>query len=429
VTGQRVDEAMTRVHHDEWARVVAILARRFGDLDVAEDAAAEAFATAAERWPIDGLPPNPGGWLTTTATRKAIDRLRREAQRDAKHQAARMLEDDTPHEPTGPVEDDRLRLVFTCCHPALAMEARVAVTLRLLGGLTVAEIARAFLVSEAAMAQRITRAKAKIKAAGIPFRVPSDTDIRERLASVLAVVYLVFNEGYLAGAGDDPLRVDLTDEAIRLGRLLRSLLPEDGEVAGLLALMLLTDARRSARVSRTGELVTLDEQDRGAWDRALIAEGRALLEERIAAVAAGGEAPGRYQLLAAISAVHTDAPSARDTDWSAIAALYGRLAELDPSPIVRLNRAVAVAEVDGPSVALAEVDRLAQVLGGYHALHATRADLLRRLGRSAESRTAYDRAIELAGNPAERAYLTRRRDQLAVEDAGERSSDDRTTND
>ncbi|TQM57349.1 RNA polymerase sigma factor [Humibacillus xanthopallidus] len=413
MTRPPVDDVLTRVHHEEWARVVAALARRFGDLDIAEDAAAEAFATAAERWPRDGIPPNPGGWLTTTATRKGIDRLRRESRRDAKHQAALMAHDDTPHEPTGPVEDDRLRLVFTCCHPALAMEARVALTLRLLGGLTVAEIARAFLVQETAMAQRITRAKAKIKAAGIPYRVPSADDIRERLAGVLAVVYLVFNEGYLAGEGDDPLRVDLTDEAIRLGRLLRDLLPDDGEVAGLLALMLLTDARRSARVSRTGELVTLDEQDRGAWDRALIAEGRALVEERIAAVAAGGEPPGRYQLQAAISAVHTDAPSARDTDWSTIVALYGRLVVLDPSPVVRLNRAVAMAEVDGPSVALAEVDRLGEALDRYHAYHATRADLLRRLGRSGESRAAYDRAIALAGNPAERAYLARRRDQLA----------------
>ena len=413
MTGQPVGEAITRIHHEEWARVVAGLARRFGDLDIAEDAAAEAFATAAERWPRDGLPPNPGGWLTTTATRKGIDRLRRESQRDAKHQAAQMAFDDTPHEPTGPVEDDRLRLVFTCCHPALAVKARVALTLRLLGGLTVSEISRAFLVQETTMAQRITRAKAKIKAARIPYRVPSAGDIRERLAGVLAVVYLVFNEGYLAGEGDDPVRADLTDEAIRLGRLLRDLLPDDGEVAGLLALMLLTDARRSARVSRTGELVTLDEQDRGAWDRALIAEGRALVDERIRAVAAGGEQPGRYQLQAAISAVHTDALSAHDTDWSTIVALYGRLVVLDPSPIVRLNRAVAVAEVDGAEVALAEVDRLAEVLDGYHAFHATRADLLRRLGRSGESRTAYDRAIALAGNAAERAYLTRRRDQLA----------------
>ncbi|WP_408630656.1 RNA polymerase sigma factor [Micromonospora echinaurantiaca] len=393
--------------------MVANLARRFGDLDVAEEATAEAFVAAAERWPREGVPPNPGGWLATTATRRAIDRLRRESQRDAKHRAARIVYDDTPPEPTGPVEDDRLRLLFTCCHPALAMEARVALTLRLLGGLTVAEIARAFLVQETTMARRITRAKAKIKAARIPYRVPSTDDIRERLAGVLAVVYLVFNEGYLASEGNAPVRVDLTDEAIRLGRLLRTLLPDNGEVAGLLALMLLTDARRPARVSRTGELVTLDEQDRGAWDRALIAEGNALLRERIEAVATGGDPPGRYQLQAAINSVHTNAPSARDTDWSTILALYGRLVLLDPSPIVRLNRAVAVAEVDGPGVGLAEVDRLAEVLDGYHAFHAARADLLRRLGRSGESRAAYDRAIGLAGNPAERTYLTRRRDQLA----------------
>jgi predicted RNA polymerase sigma factor len=413
VTALPEQEVITRVHHEEWARVVAGLARRFGDLDVAEEAAAEAFAVAVERWPRDGVPPNPGGWLTTTATRKAIDRLRRESQRDTKHQAARMLHDDTPPGATGPVEDDRLRLVFTCCHPALAMEARVALTLRLIGGLTVGDIARAFLVQETTMAQRITRAKAKIKAAHIPYRVPTADDIPERLAGVLAVIYLVFNEGYLASEGNDPLRVDLTDEAIRLGRLLRTLVPNDGEVAGLLALMLLTDARRRARVSRTGELVTLEEQDRGAWDRALIAEGHTLVRERIAAAATGEEPLGRYQVLAAISAVHTDAPSARDTDWSQIVALYDGLVVLDPSPIVRLNRAVAVAELDGPEVALAEIDQLAEALDNYHAFHVARADLLRRHGRSSESRTAYDRAIALAGNPAERAYLTRRRDQLA----------------
>jgi RNA polymerase sigma-70 factor (ECF subfamily) len=293
------------------------------------------------------------------------------------------------------------------------MEARVALTLRLLGGLTIPEIARAFLVQETTMARRITRAKAKVKAAHIPYRVPSADDIRERLAGVLAVVYLIFNEGYLASEGDHPVRVDLTDQAIHLGRLLRTLLPDDGEVAGLLALMLLTDARRPARVSRTGELVTLDEQDRGAWDRTLIAEGNALVRERIEAVAAGGDPPGRYQLQAAINMVHTDAPSTRDTNWSTIVALYGHMMLLDPSPIVRLNRAVAVAEVDGPGVGLAEIDRLAEVLDGYHAFHAARADLLRRLGRGGESRAAYDRAIDLAGNPAERAYLTRRRDQLA----------------
>jgi RNA polymerase sigma-70 factor (ECF subfamily) len=412
VSDPAVEQAIARVHHEEWARVVAGLARRFGDLDVAEEAAAEAFAVAVERWPRDGIPPNPGGWLTTTATRRAIDRLRRESLRDAKYQAALMVHDDTPAEPTGPVQDDRLRLVFTCCHPALAMEARVALTLRLLGGLTVAEIARAFFVQETAMARRITRAKGKIAAAHIPYRVPSAEDLRQRVTGVLAVVYLVFNEGYLAGEGDDAVRVDLSDEAIRLGRLLHDLLPDDGEVAGLLALMLLTDARRAARVSSTGELVTLDEQDRGAWDRDLLAEGRALVEERLRVVAAGGERPGRYQLLAAINLVHTDAPTARDTDWSRIVALYDAMARLDPSPVVRLNRAVAVAELDGPLVGLAEVDRLGDVLEGYHAFHVARAELLRRLGRSGESRTAYDRAIELTGNPGERAHLTRRRDQL-----------------
>ncbi|WFE48124.1 sigma-70 family RNA polymerase sigma factor [Verrucosispora sp. WMMD1129] len=413
MTGLSVKEAITRAHQEEWARVVASLARRFGDLDVAEDATAEAFVAAVERWPCEGVPPSPGGWLATTATRRAIDRLRRESQREAKHRAARIVHDDSPAEPTGAVEDDRLRLVFTCCHPALAMQARVALTLRLLGGLTVGEIARAFLVQETTMARRITRAKVKIKAAHIPYRVPSPDDIRERLVGVLAVVYLVFNEGYLASAGDEAVRVDLSDEAIRLGRLLRTLLPDDGEVAGLLALMLLTDARRSARVSRTGELVTLDEQDRNAWDRDRIAEGNALLHERIKVVAAGGDPPGPYQLQAAINAVHTNAPSSRETDWSSLLALYDQLTLLDPSPIVRLNRAVAVAEVGGPAVGLAEIEPLVAALDGYHAFHAARADLLRRLGRDGDSRVAYDRAIGLAGNPAERAYLTRRRDLLA----------------
>ncbi|HWM16413.1 MAG TPA: sigma-70 family RNA polymerase sigma factor [Microbacterium sp.] len=412
MTEAAVEEAITRAHHEEWGRVVAGLARRFGDLDLAEDATAEAYVVAVERWPRDGVPPNPGAWLTTTATRKAIDRLRRESLRDDKHHAAQMLSDDTPPEPTGPVEDDRLRLVFTCCHPTLAMQARVALTLRLLGGLTVAEIAHAFLVPETTMAQRITRAKAKIKTTHVPYQVPSSADIPERLGGVLAVIYLIFNEGYLPTAGNEPLRADLIDEAIRLGRLLRTLLPDEGEVTGLLALMLLADARRSARVSHTGELVTLDEQDRGAWNRAFVLEGHALVRERIASVAAGARPPGRYQLLAAINAVHTDAPSARDTDWSQIVVLYDRLIGLDPSPIVWLNRAIAVAEVDGPDVALAEIDRLGETLDGYHAFHAARADLLRRVGRSDESRTAYDRAIQLAGNPAERAYLTRRRDQL-----------------
>jgi RNA polymerase sigma-70 factor (ECF subfamily) len=403
-----VGEAITRAHHEEWARVVATLTRHFGDLDVAEEAAAEAFATAVEWWPTDGVPPNPGGWLTTTARRKALDRIRRDNKRDDKQKQAQMMYDDPP-DSLGAVDDERLRLIFTCCHPALASEARVALTLRMVGGLTVPEIARAFLVQEATMGQRITRAKAKIKAARIPYRVPSADDLPGRVSGVLAVLYLVFNEGYLASGPDtDPVRHDLTAEAIRLARLLRALMPGDGEVAGLLALMLLTEARRTARVSANGELVTLDEQDRGAWDAALVAEGHRLVRERLAT----GQAPGRYQILAAINAVHTSARDVRDTDWSQVVALYDQLFRLDPSPIVALNRAVAIAELDGPDVALAIVDRLQDELVDYHAYFAARADILRRLGRSEESRAAYDRAIALAGNTAETAYLTRRRGQL-----------------
>jgi RNA polymerase sigma-70 factor (ECF subfamily) len=404
-----VQEAITQAHHEEWAQVVAALARRFGDLDIAEEATAEAFATAAERWPADGVPPNPGAWLTTTAKRKAIDRIRREHKRDDKQREAQMLADDDPPEPPGAIDDDRLRLIFTCCHPALAMETRVALTLRMVGGLTMPEIARAFLVSETAMGQRITRAKAKIKVARIPYRVPSAEDLPGRASGVLAVLFLVFNEGYLAtGPDTDPVRHDLTAEAIRLTRLVHDLMPEDGEAAGLLALMLMTEARRSTRVSPNGELITLDQQDREAWDPALVAEGHRLVRQRVAT----GQTPGRYQILAAINAVHTSARDARDTDWSQVVALYDQLVRLDPSPIIALNRAIAVAELDGPDVALAAVDRLEDRLAGYHAYHATRADLLRRIGRSQQSRAAYDRAIELAGNTAETAYLTRRRDQL-----------------
>jgi RNA polymerase sigma-70 factor (ECF subfamily) len=409
VSELEVREATARAHREEWARVVAALVRRFGDLDTAEEAAAEAFATAVERWPSDGVPPNPGAWLTTTATRKAIDRIRRESKRDGKHREAQVFTDDEPPEPPGAIDDDRLRLLFTCCHPALALQTRVALTLRMVGGLTVPEIAHAFLVQEGAVAQRITRAKAKIRAARIPWRVPSAADLPARVSGVLAVLYLVFNEGYLAtGPDTDPVRGELTAEAIRLTRLIRALLPDDGEVAGLLALMLLIEARRPARVSSSGALVTLDEQDRGAWDPGLIAEGHRLVRERLAA----GVAPGRYQILAAINAVHTSARDIRDTDWSQIIALYDQLVHVDPSPVVVLNRAVAVAEFDGPEVALAAVDRLGTTLAGYHAYHATRADLLRRLGRSEQSRAAYDQAIELAGNTAETAYLIRRRDQL-----------------
>ena len=354
--------------------MVASLTRRFGDLDIAEEAAAEAFAIAIGRWQADGVPPNPGAWLTTTANRKAIDRIRRENKRDDKQKEARLLYDDDPPEPLGAIGDERLRLTFTCCHPALAMETRVALTLRMIGGLTVPEIARAFLVQETAVARRITRAKAKIKAARIPFQVPSAEDLPARVSGVLAVLFLVFNEGYLAtGPDTGPVRHDLTAEAIRLTRLIRALMPEDGEVAGLLALMLLTEARRTARVSASGELVTLVEQDRGTWDAALIAEGHRLVRERLAARVA----PGRYQILAAISAVHTSAPDVRDTEWSQIVALYDQLVRIDPSPIIALNQAIAVAEIDGPEVALATVNRLEDKLAGYHAYHATRADLLR----------------------------------------------------
>jgi RNA polymerase sigma-70 factor (ECF subfamily) len=403
-----VQEAITLAHHEEWARVVASLTKRFGDLDIAEDAAAEAFATAIARWPTDGIPPNRGAWLTTTAYRKAIDRIRRENRRDDKQKEAQMLYDDPP-EPLGAIEDERLRLIFTCCHPALAMEARMALTLRMVGGLTVPEIARAFLVQETTMGQRISRAKAKIRVARIPYRVPSVEDLPGRVSGALAVLFLVFNEGYLAtGPGTDPIRPDLTAEAIRLTRLVRALMPEDGEVAGLLALMLLTEARRTARISVSGELVTLDEQDRSAWDAALVAEGHRLVRERLAA----GVAPGRYQILAAINAVHTSANHVRDTDWSQVVALYDQLVRLDPSPIVALNRAIAVGELEGPEVALAAIDPLGDTLAGYHYYHATRAALLRRLGCRQESRAAYDKAIELAGNTAETAYLTRRREQL-----------------
>jgi RNA polymerase sigma-70 factor (ECF subfamily) len=404
-----VRQAIARAHHEEWARVVAALTKRFSDLDIAEEAAAEAFATAVGRWPADGVPPNPGAWLTTTAKRVAIDRLRREDKRDGKQKEAQLLHDDDPPEPLGAIDDQRLRLIFTCCHPALAMETRVALTLRMVGGLTVPEISRAFLVPETTVGQRITRAKAKIKAARIPYRVPAADDLPARVSGVLAVLFLIFNEGYLAsGPGTDPVRHDLTAEATRLTRQIRALLPQDGEVAGLLALMLLTEARRTARVSADGELVTLEEQDRGTWDPALIAEGHRLVRERLAA----GVPPGRYQILAAINAVHTSARDLRSTDWSQVIALYDQLVRLDPSPIVALNRAIAVAELDGPQVALAAVDRLGDQLDGYHAYHATRAELLRRLDRGQQARDAYGRAIELAGNTAEIAYLTRRRDQL-----------------
>lgn len=406
-----LQETIAEVHRQEWARLVAVLTRRFRDLDIAEESAAEAFVTALERWPSDGVPPNPGAWLTTTATNKAIDRIRRENKREDKQREAELLHTNELPADVGSIEDDQLRLIFICAHPALAMENRVALTLRMVGGLTVPEIARAFFVSETTMGQRITRAKSKIKAARIPYRIPSPEDLQPRIAGVLATLFLIFNEGYLSSNMDtNPIRRDLISEAIRLMRLLRTLLPNDGEVVGLLALMLLTEARGSTRVSESGELVTLDKQKRGEWDTNLVHEGHQLVRERLATK----QPPGRYQILAAINAVHTSANEFRATDWSQIVALYDQLLLLDPSPIVALNRAVAIAELDGPEVALSVVDRLGENLVEYHAFHAVRADLLRRLGRNEESCTAYNRAITLARNSAEIAYLTRRRDGLSM---------------
>ncbi|MGB3186028.1 MAG: sigma-70 family RNA polymerase sigma factor [Ornithinimicrobium sp.] len=399
--------AVERVFRQEYGRLIASLVRRFGDIDIAEDAAGEALVVALEKWPQSRVPPNPGGWLTTTAGNRALDRIRRDRLRASKHEAATMLSHNTPQEPTGPfVEpgDDRLRLIFTCCHPALAPRAQVALTLRLLGGLTVSEIAQAFLVPESTMAQRITRAKKKIAAASVPYRVPDAADLPERLSGVLTVLLLIFNEGYLATGDGDPVRGELTQEAIRLARALHHLLPEEPEATGLLALMVLTEARCGARV-RNGQLIPLADQDRASWDRGMIAEGHDLVRWCLAI-----NRPGRFQILAAINATHTDAPSAEDTDWSQVAALYDHLTRIDPSPIVALNRAVAIAHLDGPEVALALVDRLP--LTGYHAWHATRAELLRRLNRSGEAKQAYGAAIAATRNSAERAYLRSKRGDL-----------------
>lgn len=406
-----VDNSITAAYRNEWGAIVAALMRRFGDLDLAEESAAEAFAIAVERWPTSGTPPNPGGWLSVTATRKAIDRLRREHQRADKHQQATMLDDDQPPTPTGVIDDDRLRLMFTCCHPALAAEARIALTLRMLGGLTVSEIASAFLVPPTTIEKRITRAKAKIAATNLPFRTPTGIELTDRLSGVLAVLYLVFNEGYLAtGAGTEPVRADFTAEAIRLTRLVNTLAPGDGEAAGLLALMLLTEARRAARLSADGELITLVEQDRARWDATLIAEGHRIVRARLES----GAAPGRYQILAAINAVHTDAAHVSETDWAQIVALYDQLLGVDPSPVVALNRAIALAELDGADVALAAIDPLTERLATYRPLHTARAELLRRIGRTDEATAVYDRAIALDGNSAETAYLQRRRRELAA---------------
>jgi len=388
-----------RIFREESGRSVATLIRVFGDIDIAEDAVQEAFAVALRSWPRAGLPPNPGGWITTTARNRAIDRLRRESRRRELSSEVALLsparDDAGIPEEMGPVQDDRLRLIFTCCNPALSTEAQVALTLRLLCQLTTGEVARAFLVAEPTMAQRLARAKRKIKAARIPYRVPEDHELPGRLRPVLAVVYLVYNAGLSSPAGSG-----LCSEAIRLARILAALMPDEPEVAGLLALLLLTESRRATRTRPDGSLVVLGEQDRTRWDRVMIEEGQAIVRRCLLR-----NQPGPYQLQAAINAVHADAPTVEQTDWSQIVALYNQLLAIAPTPVVALNHAIAIGEVQGPAAALALVDELD--LDNYHAFHATRADLLRRLGRDSDATSAYERAAAMAPTDAERDFLRR----------------------
>ncbi|MFB4280757.1 RNA polymerase sigma factor [Nonomuraea sp. MTCD27] len=383
-----------RVFREEYGRSLAMLIGLLGDIDVAEDALQEAYTLALDKWPAEGLPPNPGGWITTTARNRAIDRLRRRTrERRLLGEAALLIPDGDPSPEGGAVPDDRLRLIFTCCHPALAAETQVALTLRLLGGLSTIEVARSFLVTEPAMAQRLVRAKRKIRAARIPYRIPADHELPDRLPPVLAVIYLIYTTGQ-----PDPGERGLCGEAIRLARLLAALMPDEPEVAGLLALLLLIESRRAARTRPDGSLVLLGEQDRGRWDRGLIEEGHAIVRRCLAR-----DRPGPYQLQAAVNAVHADAPTAADTDWPQIVALYDHLYALTPTPVVALNRAIAVGETHGPATALALIDRLD--LDQYYPFHATRADLLRRLNRHGEAAAAYQRAAALAPPGAERDFL------------------------